>query len=599
MAYSNHADTATTRAKPSFRVRLLTAAVVLWCLLPQVALVLGGTVANTPLVASLAWATAGCGLVLALASRLWLGLTMLWPFAVLAPVELWYVTNYGRPSDAHVLGVISETNVREAAGFVGGELALMLALVAAGGLLAASAIVAARRSRLRWTLRGRLTALALSGLALAPPLISFAADSDPLGAGETPQRDGLELAQGTSTILVDMAATFPTGVPWRLAHYWHHQQTLKSLNQRLGGFRFGARATSPADSSAQRIVHVLVIGETGRPDRWQLNGYARPTSPRLAAEPDVVSFTNMISPWAWTRMAVPVMLSRKPGDDDNPFFPERSLITAFKEAGYRTYWLSTQSPLGTHDSSIGLVAGEAHESRYLNPADYKAAGVHDDALLPVLDQVLARDEPRQLIVLHTLGSHYNYGHRYPARFERFTPSLTTHPRPNLHDPAQAALMSNAYDNSVLFTDDVLAEVIARLRALQTPATLLYAADHGENLFDEGCALSGHGHFTERDFRIASLFWASPSYQQLQPRHMARARSMAQARLSTTQIFPTMMALASIQVDLPDRRGTKAPASLLDQEMPLGSRRVQQGRDFDLATREGACKKLGTARALPH
>ncbi len=34
--------------------------------------------------------------------------------------------------------------------------------------------------------------------------------------------------------------------------------------------------------SAQRQIYVLVIGETLRPDRLQLNGYNRATTPRLS-----------------------------------------------------------------------------------------------------------------------------------------------------------------------------------------------------------------------------------------------------------------------------------------------------------------------------
>lgn len=534
--------------------------------------------------------------VLALHRRLWLGLSLLVPFALLAPVELWYLLNFQKPSDAHAIGILFDADWAEARAFAGGVTAPLVLAVISAAALAVAAVLLARREGLAWVGRGRLALLSACAVALALPWLLNAVTPD-VQAGVAPiSRPPAEVGDSLATDPLDLFArelstSYPAGVPLRIAEFLHHRSALRELSASLQAFRFGA-ALEQANAPA-REIHVLVIGETGRPDRWQVNGYGRPTSPRLAAEPNLTSFTDVVSPWAWTRMSVPVILSRKPGTDTRPFFPERSVVAAFREAGFRTAWFSTQSPLGVHDSSIALHAHEAHEVRFVNPVDYKRQAAHDGDLLPLLRRALARDEPRQFIVLHTLGSHYNYSHRYPPEFDRFRPSLRDVPRPSLHDRGQRGAMANAYDNSVLYTDHVLGEAIAALRATGAVATLFYIADHGENLFDGECALSGHGRHTERDFRVAAFFWHSDAYAVRHPEKLRLAKQRAAARLSTENVFHSLLDMAAIRYP-----GERLDRSLFHPSWQPRPRIVQTGADFDLAGRDPVCLLLQQAQRSP-
>jgi glucan phosphoethanolaminetransferase (alkaline phosphatase superfamily) len=384
----------------------------------------------------------------------------------------------------------------------------------------------------------------------------------------------------------ELAATYPAGVPIRLAAFVAQKKGLEQIEDAIRDFRFNA---THVGESSSRQIHVLVIGETGRPDRWQLNGYSRPTTPRLSRIAEVVSFTDTVSAWAWTRMSVPVILTRKSPQDSRAFFQEKSLIAAFREAGFKTYWLSTQSPLGPHDSSIALHAREADYSRFLNPTDYRGAGVHDGVLLGPLSDILAQNEPRQLVVLHTLGSHFNYADRYPAGFDKFRPSQTGERAPSLHDSSQKEAMNNSYDNSIYYTDWLLSEIIERLRSTDSRATLLYVADHGENLFDGACTKSGHGHSTEFDFRVASMWWNSPQYGRARPDSIALVRERRDAALSTSHIFHTMLDAADIHYP-----GQDLSQSVLSANWTRRTRPVQGGYDFDASARDPVCLSLTRA-----
>lgn len=538
-------------------------------------------------IASPPWAVglASIAIVLALFPRLAPGVWLLLPFAALAPLEASYILTYGHPSDAHALGILTETTPHEAQDFMAGRGLPWAVLVMASTLFSAMVARSAQRHHWRcprriraWILAGGMTLLSLliaQEQALAPVETALAHDA--------PSADSMILPPSSSLTADLLEESWPIGVPIRITNFMTQREGLQHATQTLRDFRFHATQVTPPTG---REIHVLVIGESGRPDRWQLNGYTRSTTPRLATMENLTSFPDVTTGWAWTRMSVPVILTRKSATDARAFFPEKSLITAFREAGFRTYWYSTQSPLGTHDSSIALHAQEADEARFMNPADYKGSGAYDDALLTPLDQALARDEPRQLIVLHTLGSHYNYADRYPDAFDRFKPSLKHHPAPSMHDRTQKEAMNNSYDNSVLYTDHVLAEIIERLKNTRAVASLLYIADHGENLFDGECDKSGHGHATERDFRVASIWWHSDSYASFRQDKVRQAHSHREAPLTTSHVFHTMLDAANIRYP-----GEDLSRSLLSDAWLPRPRPTQAGLDFDTAPRDPACKTL--------
>jgi len=109
-----------------------------------------------------------------------------------------------------------------------------------------------------------------------------------------------------------------------------------------------------------------------------------------------------------------------------------------------------------------------------------------------------------------------YRYRYPEAFETWQPSLRTLTGYNISDPRIKTPMVNAYDNATLYTDHVLAEIIALLKDSPRPGVLVFMSDHGENLFDDARLISGHAHDTAWDLRVPLLFWATLSYRERFP-----------------------------------------------------------------------------------
>jgi len=506
---------------------------------------------------------------------------LLMPAALLAPQEWFYLLNYGKSTDAHAMAIIAETDLAEATGYLSGLGWLIMLAVLLVILLVALCSTLCKTLRWQWPNYGRIGIwlLTLVGLVWVWQQEQWYAKAYPPPAEQDALQQSLSrkpLPQSHNLFY----RSYPLNLLLAFNEYRLQQATLQKVALASRDFTFGA---SQPVVLGQRQVYVLVIGETLRPDRLQLNGYHRSTTPELAKIDGLVSYTDMVSPWAWTRMSVPLLISRKNAQSQAYFFHEKSLVSAFAEAGFRTYWLSTQSPLGVHDSSVALHASEADEVQYLNPVGYKKAGFYDEVLLDAFKKVLARAEQKQLIVLHTLGSHFSYADRYPPQFDFFKPSGQGE-LVSMHNPAERERLNNAYDNSVRYTDHWLSQAIAALAQQQAISSLLLVSDHGENIFDGGCNKSGHGHNTELDYRVAALWWGSAGFQTQYPLLSNQMAAQRHAKLMTSQVFHSMLALADIHYPTQQRE-------LAIHQAVKRQRLLSNGLDFDKALRVGQCREL--------
>lgn len=522
-------------------------------------------------------------LILSLFRSLWPGLVLLLPAALLVPQEVFYLLTYQKNTDAHAIAIVAETDLNEALGYLTGIGVFLALAVVAIVLLWWYLVRSAWQRHWQWQsgLRPVIWLICI-GVLVSLSWNEWQYQQINKAKQRSNPEENVFVQRPLPYSYEKFHATYPLNMLIAVNEFVKQKQAVADIAESTALFKFSARQT---DIPAQRQIYVLVIGETLRPDRLQLNGYNRATTPRLSGTKNVISYTNMVSPWAWTRMSVPVILSRKSATDQRYFPTETSVVAAFKEAGFSTAWLSTQSPLGVHDSSIALHASEAEQVQYLNPVGYKKEGFYDDILLPAFDRVLQQNEQKQLIVLHTLGSHFSYADRYPQAFDLFTPSGKGQSI-SMHDQNSKVLLNNAYDNSVAYTDFILFNLIKQLEQSQSISGLFYVSDHGENIFDGQCNKSGHGHNTERDYRVASILWTSELYNLQYPQKKSLAEQRREQPLVTTNVFHSFLDLAGIEY--PDQKLTK---SWLSPDWRPSSRILQQGLDFDKATRVGECQEL--------
>src|SRR5690606_5835407 len=116
------------------------------------------------------------------------------------------------------------------------------------------------------------------------------------------------------------------------------------------------------------------------------------------------------------------------------------------------------------------------------------------------------------IVLHMTGSHGpSYYRRYPAEFAKFKPECRT----SEFSDCTTDEIVNAYDNSILYTDHILSEIINVLKGSDdrfAPA-MIYMSDHGESLGEDGLYLHAAPYFIAPDVQthIPFIAWFSPDY----------------------------------------------------------------------------------------
>lgn len=513
---------------------------------------------------------------------LWLGL----PFALLVPFESYYLWRYSFPSSAHVLAIIGETNFNEAREYLGYP---VLAAMFAAVLLIGGLYVKAFRAAGWQALFAEHRVWRWLGVAMLLPLITLAAGEIALtdrAAPDAAADTSDQQSQATRALLKDvrfgmdevMTSSFPFGVPFRVSTYLSELQRLNEAREKSR--KIQVVAETGADSVAELIV--LVIGESARPDRWHANGYPRQTTPVIEAIPEAVSLSNVLSPWPATRNAVPTLLTGVLDDNGLPPIAVPSVIDIYRAAGWQTYWLSNQSPLGMHDSTIVLHADRAHRRQFLNGGDYNQASDYDEVLIPALEKVL-QEAPGQkkFVVLHLLGSHAAYADRYPPAFARFEEVPSAYEKiggfRKVHDQ---------YDNSILYTDYILGQFIALLRSTDKAAALLYSSDHGQNLPDLKCQRVGHGHPAEDTFRVAALTWVSPQLETARPGMSARLRQRAAAPLHLSEIFATLLDFGGIEYE-----ALNLQRSWSNEGWQPGRRLIGNFLDFDSTEPSGACHLL--------
>jgi glucan phosphoethanolaminetransferase (alkaline phosphatase superfamily) len=528
---------------------------------------------------------------------------LLLPAFLALPTELYLYTYYGQPISTHHLGIIVETSPKEAMEFLGNTVWLMLAVMAA--VIAwwiATWRIALAGHELDWNDASRWVTLAGLGTAaavlvygvefgIAPDAsakTSASAAKPALAAANWTGLDLPALPHGAKlpVELDALARSWPFGLVWRGIDFYKERQHLAELGERNSKFTFQARQ-SDADGEAETMV--MVIGESSRYDRWQLNGYERATNPLLRQEANLVVLPDVITPVSATRLSVPVMISRKPPMQSlKDGFAEKSFLTAYKEAGFKTYWLSNQVSFGKFDTPVSVFAREADVIQFMNLGGFTNNSNFDQILLQPLHNALADPAKKKLIVLHTLGSHWNYSQRHPKEFDRWQPSLFGMDKPVVTNTAIKPLLNNSYDNSVLYTDWFLAQVIGQLKGAAQRSAMVYVSDHGQSLYDNSCKLAFHGHNTQFDFHVPALLWYSDQFQAHRPDKIAELARHRTARLGTENMFHTMLDLADIHYP-----GERLDWSFVNPAFQPHTRYVDSygWSDYDNATLKGDCREI--------
>lgn len=304
-------------------------------------------------------------------------------------------------------------------------------------------------------------------------------------------------------------------------------------------------------ASALPPLLVLVLGETGRSGNFALNGYGRPTTPQLARE-DVESFRNAWSCGTSTAASVPCMFSHLPRQVFEGRKAEyENLLDVLQRAGLAVLWIDNQSGC----------KGVCERVPHVSTSQLKLPGLcqngecFDAVMLDQINERIAalpaeRRARGVVLVLHQMGSHGPaYYKRTPATFKRFMPECTSNA---LQDCSREQLV-NAYDNTILYTDDFLASVIRWLKTQEakTSPAMIYVADHGESLGENNLYLHGLPYAIAPDVQkhVPWITWLSPAMAGLSGVSTDCLKRQLDAPISHDNYFHSVLGLLNVQTSV--------------------------------------------------
>lgn len=300
--------------------------------------------------------------------------------------------------------------------------------------------------------------------------------------------------------------------------------------------------TMKSANATNREIYVLVVGEASRADNWQLYGYDRKTNPQLSQNQGIIKFDDVLTQSITTHKSVPLILTSASAEDYSVIYSHKSIITAFKEAGFKTAFYSNQIPDG---SFLDFYASEAdsHENiRHSEVGGYITINNFDEFMLPLLQSFINTATGNLFIVLHTYGSHFNYRERYPSNFSLFMPDDACKIRNE-----NRQMLLNAYDNTVAYTDDFLSKVISILDRTKATTALFYSSDHGEDLLDDNRKRFLHSSPspTYYQLKIPLFMWFSEKYKDAFPSKVKNAANNHGVPITTNTVFHTVLDMASL------------------------------------------------------
>ncbi len=261
--------------------------------------------------------------------------------------------------------------------------------------------------------------------------------------------------------------------------------------------------------STNNNTFIVIIGESLTRNHMELYGYTRPTTPLLdSMKNDLHVYTDVVSPNTYTIGVLKKALTFADYDHPEYFLQKPSVVDLFRDAGFKTYWVSTQPLMTKWGNSYGVIANESD-----HVYDLSLLKQHDEIVFPCIDKILKEDtEGNKIIFIHLMGSHNMYKSRYPSEYKHFNQNDYPIPdKPFLNDKKKNVI--DQYDNSVLYSDFVVSSIIKKMQNKEDQSSLvLFFSDHGEEVYDFRDVV---GHFIQGastyQCEVPFIFWASDSY----------------------------------------------------------------------------------------
>ncbi len=294
------------------------------------------------------------------------------------------------------------------------------------------------------------------------------------------------------------------------------------------------------------VLSIVVVGETARSQNFGANGYERDTNAYTAKLP-VVSFSDVNSCGTATAVSMPCMFSMY---DRGSYSYTRGISTenvldVLSRADVDVKWWDNNTGSKTIADRV-----EYHTFAGTKNQEFCATGECDDGIfqqqLVNYANTITQDT---VLVFHLIGSHGpTYYLRYPDEFEVFTPPCRT------ADFQYCAVQEvvNSYDNTILYTDYILAQMVDFLSSQdKVIPSLIYVSDHGESLGEGGLYLHGAPYMfaPETQTKVGMQVWLSQAYQDQFGVDLSCLEKNKDDTISHANLFSSILGLMDIQTEV--------------------------------------------------
>ena len=330
---------------------------------------------------------------------------------------------------------------------------------------------------------------------------------------------------------------------WIYSIGWYIQDTYKNKDHTLKQIGLDAKI----DPHQKRRIVFMVVGEAARADHFSLNGYTKPTNPKLSTQ-DLFNFEKAYSCGTSTAHSVPCMFSiytKKEYSYQKALYTENVLDVLKHTNQVAILWRDNNS------NSKGVALRVAYED-FKTPSNNPVCDeeCRDIGMLHNLDHFIQQHKDKDiLIILHQMGNHGPaYYKRYPKEKTIFQPVCKT----NQLEQCSKESISNAYDNALAYTDTFLNATIEFAKKYKNADTaVVYMSDHGESLGENGIYLHGLPYFIAPDaqIHIGAFIWLNQNFKNAVD--ISKLKAKRHQKISQDYLFHTLLGLFDVKTKVYD------------------------------------------------
>nr|VVV05638.1 Phosphoethanolamine transferase EptA [Aliivibrio wodanis] len=305
----------------------------------------------------------------------------------------------------------------------------------------------------------------------------------------------------------------------------------------------------PAKNGKPTLM-VVLVGETARAQNSAYNGYERETNP-YTKDLGLIAFQNVSSCGTATAHSLPCMFSNMVRTNYNRDRANNQddVLDVLTHAGVKSVWIDNDGG----DKAVAKNIEKVMISDTSSDEFCNGSSCYDEVLLQGLDERIQNTTGDQLYALHMIGSHGpTYWKRYPENMAVFTPACNRSDIENCSDEE----ITNVYDNTLVYTDYVIAQTIAKLKTYSDKynVVMLYISDHGESLGENGLYLHGAPYMIapKEQTHVPFYIWMSDGYANQKGINKASVISKAAAGgFSHDNLFHTLLGLYGVKTSAKD------------------------------------------------